>query len=167
MKRQDRWANKYTTYCAEQFYNDMVDTKYGTNSVVYITKRFGNNKRYAVIFTDKADKYFYYDYALFYKFKYIPKIYALQKDAINNIYYICRDVAYPVIDKKKLKRIEKIKFNLANPSMRKFGIDPICDELLKFHQCYSEYEFDFSTDWIMQDKRGKLVICDPFRRIEK
>lgn len=146
----------------------------GTNTLVYIMPYKDDEIEHVpdiLLFSKDSTKYEYYEYALSRGFKYIPKIYDMGYDAMKKIYYIRRSSCNPIFDPKKLKRIEKIKFNLSNPSMMKMGIDPVCDELLEYYEICKQHkktifnklpEFDFSQDWIMQTDYGKLVVCDAF-----
>ena len=97
------------------------------------------------------------------KFKHIPKIFGMiecVKKQGKTIYIIHREQLFPVTSTKKLARIQKIQELVKNNIVKQ---DPIADEILDIEFMLNyEYGFDFGPHWIMQNSRGKLVICDVF-----
>lgn len=117
------------------------------------------------IFTSEFEKYQFYYYGIKNKLSCVPKISQLIADDKHGIYFIERELLYPIIDTKKLEAIDKIKYCAKN---RLPGEDKIAEQLLKFYYLHQgSIDFDFGPHWIMETHKGKLVICDAFRPIEE
>jgi hypothetical protein len=117
------------------------------------------------IFTTEFEKYQFYYYGLKNKFSCIPKIHQLIADDKHGVYYIERELLFPIIDTSKLDTIEKIKYYIIN---RLPGENVIAKELLAFYyQFQGSIDFDFGPHWIMETQKGKLVVSDAFRAIDE
>lgn len=98
----------------------------------------------------------------FKKFNHIPKIWYMSEYVIGNknLYVIVREELFAVSDTRKIARIQKIEELVKSETV---GIDRIADEILALEDLLNfQFKVDFGPHWIMQDSKGKLVICDAF-----
>lgn len=117
------------------------------------------------ILTTEFEKYQFCYYGLKNKLSCIPKIHQLIADDKHGVYYIERELLFPVIETKKLDAIKKTEYCIKN---RLPGGDAIAKELLKFYYMHQgSVDFDFGPHWIMETAKGKLVVSDAFRAINE
>lgn len=131
----------------------------GTDTIVFSC--WQNNRLSLFLFSRDPSKYEYYLFARINRFKYVPKIHSLFHDAINNIYVVERECCNPIVQDRKLTRMEKIRFEVKHSQ----ADDPVTEEILKFYYANDNsynHEFDFGTHWLMQDDHGKLVVTDAY-----
>jgi len=140
------------------FAEGAIEFARGTNTIVY--SKWDGAIPSLFLFSKDPSKFYYYRYALRNKFKYIPKIYALLFDPINNVYLIHRECCNPIVTDKKINRMNAIRYQIQHSE----PTDPVACDVVDFfaHDDDYEFQFDFGTHWLMQTDRGKLVICDPF-----
>ena len=147
--------------CILQNLTNSLDCDYGCIYESPKTRIYDCNNNKVIVVTKEYPKYLYYKHALENgKYQHIPKIYDLVEDVINKIYIIRREELYPIVDVKKITRLEIIK----NAINEKVWIkDRIVQEILTFDY-FSKIRFklDFGPHCFMQTKNMKIVVSDLF-----
>jgi hypothetical protein len=138
-----------------------LDCDYGCIYESPKTRIYDCNNNKVVIVTKEYPKYLYYKFALENKYQHIPKIYDLVEDFINKVYIIRREELYPIIDVKKITRLEIVKNALLENIWIK---DTIVREVLYFHT--EKFKLDFGPHCFMQTKNMKIVVSDLFMEYE-
>ena len=142
-----------------------LDCDYGCIYESPKTRIYDCNNNKVIVVTKEYPKYLYYKHALENgQYQHIPKIYDLMEDVVNKIYIIRREELYPIVDVKKITRLEIVK-NAINEKI--WVKDKIVQEVLTFdyfiiNNNHNKFKLDFGPHCFMQTKNNKIVVSDLF-----